>query len=171
MARVYEDFVCPPQQLAQALLSEHNWFSGVPDSDLAGVIDALPNWHFASRENHAVAMAFGAALGGKRPSVLMQNSGLGLTLDCLAGTFLLYQVPLLLVISNRGTLEWEEPQHQLWGEKTCEILDGFSIPWFVFGDSGQAAVADATERSRTDNSVTALILERGNLLDSTQRGN
>lgn len=158
-------FVCNSTDLALSLEAHCDWFTGVPDSDLSETISSLPNWNFATRENHAIGMAFGAALGGKKPAVLLQNSGLGLALDAIVGTFSLYRLPLLLVISNRGTLEWEEPQHLEWGKVTRKVLELFSISQVWLEDFGVKSVDVAVRKSQESRMVCGLVIERGNLRD------
>ena len=51
-----------------------DFFTGVPDTMLAGIIDVLRERRLyipAAREDEAVAMAAGAFFGGKIPVVLM----------------------------------------------------------------------------------------------------
>ena len=79
-------------------------------------------------------MAFGAALAGRKPVILIQNSGLGLLLDALFGLNQLYKIGVLLVISNRGELSWEEIQHKLWGERCLSLLNLCQIPTFDLKD-------------------------------------
>ena len=54
------------------------------------------------REDEALAMAAGAFIGGKAPVVLMQNSGLGTSLNTMISLNLIYLQPCLLMISWRG---------------------------------------------------------------------
>jgi sulfopyruvate decarboxylase subunit alpha len=161
--RPIHDLKTDARTFATALTRHADWFSGVPDSVFRLVIPALPDWQFASRENHAVAMAFGARLGGRRPAVLMQNSGLGLSLDALLGTFSLHGQGLLLVISNRGTLGWEEIQHQDWGACTRALLGALQIPVHEFDGGGLTALSQAADQVESEQCVVALLLERGNL--------
>jgi sulfopyruvate decarboxylase alpha subunit len=49
-----------------------------------------------------VGIAAGAALGGKRPALLIQNSGLGNAINALLSLTRLYGLPLPLIISQRG---------------------------------------------------------------------
>ena len=63
-----------------------DFFTGVPDSILGGIIAELMERRLytpAVREDEAVAMAAGAYMAGKIPAVLMQNSGLGTSLNTL----------------------------------------------------------------------------------------
>jgi sulfopyruvate decarboxylase subunit alpha len=150
-------------EFATALLACCDWVAAVPDSVFRGVLSAIPGWHFAPRENHAVSMAFGARLGGKRPAVLMQNSGLGLSIDALLGTFRLYQQGLLLVVSNRGVLDWEEVQHQDWGDVTLPILDAIGVEQVSFDEEGLPGLRRASDLAESRREVVALVLERGNI--------
>jgi sulfopyruvate decarboxylase subunit alpha len=140
-----------------------NWISAVPDSIFKRVLPALKVWHFAPRENHAVAMAFGARLGGKRPAVLLQNSGIGLCLDVLLGTFFLYRQGLLLVVSDRGVLPWEEIQHRDWGRITIPVLAAAGITSISFDMEGLSGLERAAQMARDKNKVVALLIQRGNL--------
>ena len=83
-----------------------NFFTGVPCSILKDVINYLsedPDVPYipATREDEAIGIATGAYLAGKKPVVLMQNSGLGNSIGTLASLVLLYEIPLLLLISWR----------------------------------------------------------------------
>ena len=74
-----------------ALLERHGigFTAGVPCSlveDVIAVLERHPRVPYiaAAREDAAVGMAAGAWFGGRRPAVLMQNSGLGTSLNALA---------------------------------------------------------------------------------------
>ena len=110
--RPLHDLKATHKEFADLLQKECNWFSGVADSVFKKVFPLLDNFHFSPRENHAIGMSFGAKIAGAKPAVLIQNSGLGLSLDAILGTFTLYNQGFILVVSNRGTLDWEEIQHQ-----------------------------------------------------------
>jgi len=58
----------------------------------------------ATREEEAVGIAAGASLGGAPSAVLMQSSGFGNTPNALASLIVPYQLPVMLVISERGVL-------------------------------------------------------------------
>lgn len=150
------------EQFAVALRSHCDWFTAVPDSVFRPVLPHLPDWHLAPRENHAVGMAFGARLGGLRPAVLMQNSGLGLCLDALLGTFKLYRQGLLMVVSDRGRLAWEEVQHQDWGAITKPLLSASGVTTISFDQEGLDGLARAALLAQT-GVIVALLLDRGNI--------
>jgi phosphonopyruvate decarboxylase len=107
--------------------------AGVPCSlveDVIAVLQAHPRVAYvpAVREDAAVGLAAGAWLGGRRPAVLMQNSGLGTSLNALASLSLLYGLPALLIVTWRGWRGDDAPEHLLTGEITPRLLDVVGIP-------------------------------------------
>ncbi len=161
--RSVNPFICSSSQLASALQESCDWFSGVPDSMFRKVQPLLAPYLTAPRENHAIASAFGARLGGKRPCVMMQNSGLGLCGDALYGLFHLYGMGVLLLITWRGELEWEEPQHQHWGQRTLEYLSVLDVPVFDIQTLGLRGLAEASSKAFVENCPVAAVLHRGNI--------
>ena len=102
-----------------------NFFSGVADSLLAPLIEELSQGEQcyipAPREDLAVGLACGAYLSGRWPVVLMQNSGLGYSLNVLTSLNLIYKIPLLLVVGYRGFEGKDAPEHWVMGQH-CEAL-------------------------------------------------
>src|SRR5262250_394561 len=109
------------------------FFAGVPCSlieDLIAVLESHPRLPYvaAPREDVAVGMAAGAWFGGRRPAVLMQNSGLGTSLNALASLSLMYGLPALLVVTWRGHRGKDAPEHILTGEISPRLLELLKIP-------------------------------------------
>jgi acetylornithine deacetylase/succinyl-diaminopimelate desuccinylase-like protein len=65
---------------------------------------------------------------GKVPAVLMQNSGLGTSLNALISLNVIYQQPCLLLISWRGFQGKDAPEHLVMGDSMTQILDAARIP-------------------------------------------
>src|SRR6185312_2190252 len=91
-----------PEFVAALKAAGFDFFAGVPCSLLKGLVslldkDEAAHYVSATREDSALGMACGAYLGGKRPMVLMQNSGLGVSVNALASLHTLYDIPILLV--------------------------------------------------------------------------
>ena len=57
-----------------------------------------------AREEEAVGVVSGAWMGGLRGAVLMQTSGFGTLGNVLASLAVPYQIPLIMIVSERGTL-------------------------------------------------------------------
>jgi sulfopyruvate decarboxylase alpha subunit len=58
----------------------------------------------AAREEEAVGILCGAWMGGRRGAVLMQTSGFATIPNVLASLAVPYQIPLIMFVSERGTL-------------------------------------------------------------------
>jgi sulfopyruvate decarboxylase alpha subunit len=81
----------------------------VPDRVLAPLIAAVEADPFftafpAAREEEAVGIAAGAWMGGMRGIVLMQTSGFATLANVLASLACACQIPLVMMVSERGTL-------------------------------------------------------------------
>ncbi|MBL8074201.1 MAG: hypothetical protein JNL29_07510 [Nitrospira sp.] len=108
-----------------------NFFTGVPDSILGGIIAELMIRRVyvpAVREDEAVGIAAGAYMGGRVPAVLMQNSGLGTCLNTLMSLNLIYRQPCLLIVSWRGQGGNDAPEHLVMGEVMPQLLETVRIP-------------------------------------------
>jgi phosphonopyruvate decarboxylase len=152
-----------------ALLDRHgfDFFAGVPCSLVEDLITALEGdrpapWIPAVREDVAVGLAAGAWLGGRRPAVIMQNSGLGTSLNALASLSLMYGFPALLIVTWRGFGGRDAPEHILTGEITPSLLDLLGIPHRTL-DAAHAAelLAWAAHEMDARKSPVALLVPPG----------
>jgi phosphonopyruvate decarboxylase len=139
-------------ELAQALLAHgFDFFTGVPCSLVASLIAALePHGYVAeTREDAALGLAAGAALAGRRPMVLMQNSGFGVSLNAIGSLQAIYALPCLLLITWRGHQGQDAPEHLVMGEAMPAILDAMHVPWRAL-DGARAAADVAWARASLD---------------------
>lgn len=156
-------------ELVQALKAAgFDFFAGVPCSLLKGLVsildqDAEAHYVSATREDSAIGMAAGAYLGGKLPMVLMQNSGLGVSVNALASLTTMYALPVLLVISWRGEGGNDAPEHILMGEIMAPMLDLLKIPHRVLtpNEPMAAQVAWAKDQMLANKYPAALIVPGG----------
>ena len=114
----------------------------------------------ATREEEGVGICAGAYLGGKRPALLMQNSGLGNSINALASLNGLYRIPILLIISHRGgegeTIAGQIPM----GRLTPKLLDAMEIPVFAPDPSeAEEIVAKAADQAWAAGTPAAVLLE------------
>jgi len=141
-----------------------DFFSGVPCSlieDLIAVLERGEHGPYvaAVREDAAVGLAAGAWFGGRAPVVLMQNSGLGTSLNALASLSLMYGLPALLVVTWRGWEGKDAPEHILTGEITPKLLELLGIPFRVLAaDSLDADLAWAAREMRAKMQPVALVV-------------
>jgi phosphonopyruvate decarboxylase len=114
-------------------------WSGVPCSYLLPFINyvlAAPGVLYlgAANEGDAVATAAGAAVGGRGSVAIFQNSGLGNAVNPLTSLTETMRIPILLVVTWRGEPGGpaDEPQHELMGAITTDLLSLMRIRWEYF---------------------------------------
>jgi len=154
------------RQLAQALLAAgFDFYSFVPDSVLQDVLAALDEscaprgipFVSAYREDSAVGMACGAYLGGARPVVLMQNSGLGYSLNALTSLSQPFGIPLTLVIGYRGYRRLDSEETLLMGTLTEKLLAGVGISARICREDGAGDAEWAVAQNDAGRSAALLV--------------
>ncbi|MBA7654668.1 MAG: sulfopyruvate decarboxylase subunit alpha [Promethearchaeota archaeon Loki_b32] len=84
-----------------------------------------------TREEEGVGIAAGAYLGGRTPAILMQNSGLGNSINAIKSLLQLYKIPIIFIMSHRGA-EGEKIEAQIpMGQLTPDLLDLLNIRKFI----------------------------------------
>ena len=118
----------------------------VPDNPLSQVFRVIAESFrdvrtvIATREEEAFGIAAGLYLGGARPTVMLQSSGLGNSLNALSSLLLPYQIPVLMIVSMRGGAgEWNAAQVPM-GRAVAPILDALAIPYAVASADDSADV-------------------------------
>jgi len=80
-----------------------------------------------TREEEGFGMCAGAYMGGMKVAILMQNSGLGNSINVIASLIKLYQIPMLMIISHRGTAGEGICGQVPMGKATTKLLDSLDI--------------------------------------------
>ena len=118
----------------------------VPDNPLSHVIrilhDAYPEVQttIATREEEAFGIAAGLYLGGARPTVMLQSSGLGNSLNALTSLLVPYQIPVLAIVSMRGDAgEWNAAQVPM-GQAVAPICRAIGVAVSI-AESAEATAA------------------------------
>lgn len=146
------------------------WYAGVPCSFLTPFINYVINdgrltYISSANEGDALAAAAGAAIGGKRGCVMMQNSGLGNAVNPLTSLTYVFRIPLLLICTHRGAPGVrDEPQHELMGSITERLFDTMQVPWEPFPAEAEniAPVLDrAQEYMARERRPYSLIMRKG----------
>lgn len=137
----------------------------VPDNPLSHVLRTLGSdfpdirTTVATREEEAFGIAAGLYLGGVRPTVMLQSSGLGNSLNALTSLLIPYQIGAFVVISMRGDAgEWNAAQVPM-GRALPAILDSIGIAYAVaeFPET-TAATAQAVAQSAFGTRMPAALL-------------
>ncbi|GAA2391813.1 hypothetical protein GCM10010420_15180 [Streptomyces glaucosporus] len=155
------------ETLLNAFLTRgHSHFTGVPCSLLKGFFRLLEDPGFpavyipAPREDSALGVASGLAVAGARPIVLMQNSGLGYSLNVLTSFNLIYDVHLPIVVSWRGHDGNDAVEHDVIGRELTRLLDVFGIPWTVLDNEHPEDSAEAFLKQYDSGRSTAVLIVR-----------
>jgi len=147
-----------------------DFWAGVPCSFLTPFInytigDSELTYISSANEGDAVAVATGAALGGHRSVAMMQNSGLGNAVSPLTSLNQVFRIPVLLIITLRGEPgKPDEPQHELMGQITLELLETMRIPWSWFPDREEDVentLQTAISHMDSSGRPYALIMKKG----------
>jgi sulfopyruvate decarboxylase subunit alpha len=126
----------------------------VPDNPLSHVLRVFGQQFgdvrllLATREEEAFGIAAGLYLGGRLPTVMLQSSGLGNSLNALTSLLLPYQIPVLMVVSMRGDSgEWNAAQVPM-GRAVRGIFDSIGVPHTTV-ESADAAADTVSLAGRT----------------------
>lgn len=114
-----------------------------------------------TREEEGIGICAGAYLGGMKPAILMQNSGLGNSINGLKSLTELYEFPLLMIMSHRGT-EGENICGQVpMGESTPLLLKAMDYKFFkpAHPEGAYEDVKEAWDLSKEEGKPVSVLLE------------
>lgn len=145
-------------------------YTGVPCSFLTPFINYVINddalaYVSSANEGDALATAAGAAVGGERSVVMMQNSGLGNAVSPLTSLAWVFHIPLLVIATHRGAPGLkDEPQHELMGRITGAFFDLMQVPWADFpADNAriEPALQHAMDHMQRQQRPYGFIMQKG----------
>ena len=164
-----ESMICPKFFTDELVDRGVNFFTGVPCSYLTTLINETiarkdTQYTIASSEGEAVSLASGAWLAGKMGVVMCQNSGFGNMINPLTSLNAPFGIPILLLITWRGKPgEIDEPQHEIMGRITPDLLTLLGIPWLILPKE-QAKIPQILDTALAECQQThkpfALIIEK-----------
>ena len=110
-----------------------NFFLSVPCKLLANMITILEKdkdiyYSAIPREEEGMGICAGAYLGNKLPCIMMQNTGIGNSVNAIVSLLQLYQMPVLFLISYRGTPGEPVGAQGGMARVTEDILNTLKIP-------------------------------------------
>ncbi|MHB8118140.1 MAG: sulfopyruvate decarboxylase subunit alpha [Methanothrix sp.] len=113
-----------------------------------------------TREEEGVGLCAGAWMAGRRPALLMQNSGLGNSINALASLDILYGIPLLMIISHRGGRGESMVGQVPMGRLTVPLLDAMAIPHFSpQPEEATETMAEAWSQAAAGRRPVAVLLD------------
>ena len=116
-----------------------DFFLSVPCKLLANMITILESdkevyYSAIPREEEGMGICAGAYLGNKLPCIMMQNTGIGNSVNSIVSLLQLYQMPVVFLISYRGTPGEPVGAQGGMASVTKEILDTLRIPMLHCSD-------------------------------------
>lgn len=142
-----------------------DFFVSVPCKLLGGMITLLEvddsvMYTPATREEEGLGICAGAFLGGKTPVLVMQNTGVGTLLTSLCSLGLYFNLPILMVISHRGSPGEKIGAQVPMGIATKPLLETIGIPVFQFSNSAEIArIANLVNYAQTAQRPVAALLD------------
>jgi phosphonopyruvate decarboxylase len=148
-------------------------YTGVPCSYLKPFINYVIDsdslrYVGAANEGDAVAIAAGAELAGMRSVTMFQNSGLGNAVNPITSLNYSFRIPTLLIPTLRGEPggAQDEPQHELMGAITLQLLEMMEVKWEYFPteENEIAACLDRAVSHMDEHSLPyALAMRKGSV--------
>src|SRR5438046_8426960 len=156
----------PADRFVDRLLAAgFDFFVGVPCSLVKSLLTELERrglYLSETREDAALGVAAGAYLAGRTPVVIMQNSGLGGSLNALGSLHFLYRIPALLLVTWRGYQAEDAPEHLAMCEVLPRMLALFGVPFRApLAEAMDADVDWAAARLRETRRPVALVVRPG----------
>ena len=145
----------------------------LPDAwltDLIVVIAADPAFTLVrvTGEEEAVGICAGAWLGGRRAAVLAQNAGVLVSVNALAGLAMHHQIPVLLLVAQRGGVDDDQYYQVYKGRVTEPVLDAIGVPHHrVRSVADRGLIGQAQRQANLSRLPVALLFERQALVGDT----
>ena len=115
-----------------------------------------------AKEEEAVGISAGAHFAGVKSAMLMQNHGFLASINGIVSFAHLYKIPLLMLISHRGSFGERDPWQTQGGNVTEAVLQALSIPYFCLDDAGavKKRIRDAQTLAESSLQPVAALLTR-----------
>lgn len=139
--------------------------SFIPDSVIGRILKEAeqdPYFHLTTlaREEEGIGIITGEYLGGRYGALMMQSAGLGNCVNALASLAIPYQIPFLMLISQRGELGEFNACHVVLGKALRRILEALGIQHYTVDreDELETIVGGAIKTAYTVEQPVAVIL-------------
>ena len=115
-----------------------------------------------AKEEEGVGISAGAHFAGVKSAMLMQNHGFLASINGIVSFAHLYKIPLLMLISYRGSLGERDPWQTQGGNVTEPLLRAMGIPYFFLDgiETVQKRIRQAQALAESSLQPVALLLTR-----------
>ncbi|MGD8984226.1 MAG: hypothetical protein PVH99_04565 [Desulfobacteraceae bacterium] len=166
MQRIREKELDWPGKIVSALkANDISSISFVPDAVIGKILtiaDKDPYFHVTTvaREEEGIGIITGEYFGGRYGVLMMQSAGLGNCVNALASLAIPYQIPFLILISQRGELGEFNACHMVMGKAIRSILDALGIQHYTLDreDSVDLVLNGAIKTAYSSDQPVAVIL-------------
>ncbi len=117
--------------------------ASLPCEKIKTVLEMVEDLFFhvpLTREEEGVGICAGAALGGRRPALFVQSSGIGNMVNALLSLTQFYELPLALFVSQRGVYKEKIAAQFPMGQRLPAILAGAGIPFSLISSPADLIV-------------------------------
>ena len=157
-----------PELIRDALVAANVRFAAsLPDDWLSDLIRLLQQddrfTHVpVAREEEIAGLCSGAFFAGLNAVGIMGCAGFLASVHELATLNLMYEIPLLLLLSLRGTIEDPRVYQVVQGRVTLPVMDALGVPYHIVQRQEQISViASASEHARVAKRPVAILFTRG----------
>ncbi|TME48684.1 MAG: sulfopyruvate decarboxylase [Chloroflexi bacterium] len=123
-----------------------------------------------AKEEEGVGISAGAHFAGVKSAMLLQNHGFLQAINGIVGVSLLYKIPLLMLITDRGSFGERDPWQTEGGKHTRPVLDALKIAHddLTSPDDVPAKMAKAMTLAQSSLSPVGLLLGRDLMWEEPQ---
>ncbi len=131
-----KNLLSPSERLYQTLRKQGlDFFVTVPCRLLADIITLIENdseviYTPVTREEEGIGVLAGAYLAGKHPAIVMQNSGIGNCINAICSLLNYYSLPIVFIISQRGSKGEKIEAQKPMGEATKALLEAAKVIYY-----------------------------------------
>ena len=115
-----------------------------------------------AKEEEGVGISAGAHFAGVKSAMLMQNHGFLASINGIVSFAHLYKIPLLMLISYRGSFGERDPWQTQGGNVTEPVLRALRIPYFFLDalETAKKRIRQAQTLAESSMQPVALLLTR-----------
>lgn len=115
-----------------------------------------------AKEEEGVGISAGAHFAGVKSAMLMQNHGFLASINGIVSLAHLYRIPLLMLITFRGTFGERDPWQTQGGNVTEPLLRALAIPYLMLDEPGSVELRIRQAQILAESSLqpVALLLTR-----------
>ncbi|MFB0545098.1 MAG: sulfopyruvate decarboxylase subunit alpha [Asgard group archaeon] len=133
----------------------------LPCDKLKTVLALLPEGfkcYNLTREEEGVGISAGAFLGGGKPALLIQSTGIGNSINALMSLHKTYEIPLPIIASWRGVYKEAIEAQKPLGRALTSLLKALEIPYIIIENKDEISLLAGAIRSSFKENIPYVVL-------------